>query len=70
MSPIFVSGTSYDKKNKLNVPLDQPLDQTIVVDYGIDYYLSSSTITFNILVCDHEIISLPMLFSFEIFGEG
>jgi hypothetical protein len=70
MSPIFISGTSNQEKNKLNVPLDQPLDETIVVNYGIDNYLSSSTVTFNILVCDHWIFPLPMLFYFEIFGEG
>jgi hypothetical protein len=68
---IIWSASTDNEKNKLNLDLSQPLDQTVTVDYGIDNYLTSSTFTFNILICDHFMSVLnPMLFSFEIFGEG
>ena len=52
-------------------PLSSPLDQTIVVNYGVDNWVSFSTITFQILICNHtKTVEGPLTFSFDTFGEG
>ena len=50
MSPGYKNG-SYS--NEFALSLSNPLDTTITVDYGIADYLSSSTFTYTILICQH-----------------
>ena len=42
-----------------------------MVNYGVDNWVSLSTITFQILICDHtKTVDGPLTFYFEIYGEG
>ena len=66
MSPGVKSGN-----NQFQLSLSNPLDTTITVEYGIVDYLSSSTFTYTILICEHTYPHLGNLsFSFDTYGVG